>query len=175
MSVQAMSWVLENSESRLGPRHVLISIANHAKADGTGAWPSIQTIAREARLSEREVQYSLKILESLGELAIGSGAGPKGCNLYSLPKMLMDTVRKVCTPQNRARGVQNPAKNVVDFAPEPKSFNRPLKQPSNTAPQAGAPHAPEQLRRIEAKNRRLEQEKQIRAELYAGAGPSVTR
>lgn len=87
MSVQAMSWVLEHSESRLGPRLVLLSIANHARADGTGAWPAIATIAREARLSEREVQYAVRKLVAGGELEVQSGFGPKGTNLYSLPRM----------------------------------------------------------------------------------------
>lgn len=92
MSVQAIAWVLEHSESRLGPRHVMISIANHAKADGTDAWPSIETIAHEARLSEREVRYALRDLEEMGELVVQMRAGPHGCNLYSIVKMAIEKV-----------------------------------------------------------------------------------
>lgn len=126
LSVQAISWVLENSQSRLGPRHVLISIANHAKRDGTGAWPSIKTIALESRLSEREVQYALRTLVSIGELAIQQGEGPHGTNLYSMPMMGAKSA-----PANSAgckiqqTGVQISAEMGVDFAPEPS-----LKQPS---------------------------------------------
>src|SRR5690348_2532602 len=87
MSVQAMGWVFENSESRLGPRHVLLSIANHADRYGRNAFPSVRTIAHEARLSPREVQYAIPILVDLGELLSQRGAGPGGANLYSLPKM----------------------------------------------------------------------------------------
>ncbi|MFZ1008364.1 MAG: helix-turn-helix domain-containing protein, partial [Candidatus Sulfotelmatobacter sp.] len=68
MSVQAMVWVIEFSESELGARLVLLSIANHAKADGTAAWPSVPTIAHEAKLSERAVRYNLRILERIGEI-----------------------------------------------------------------------------------------------------------
>lgn len=87
MSVQAISWVLENSESRLGARHVLISIANHAQSDGTGSWPSIATIGRESKLSEREVRYALRELEEMGELHTEIASGPRGCNMYTLQNM----------------------------------------------------------------------------------------
>lgn len=126
MSVQAISWVLENSESRLGPRHVLISIANHADRLGKNAWPSVATIARESRLSEREVQYALRDLVKLGELKVERSAGPKGTNLYSLTLMQEFAPRKVCTPaKSDIEGVQNTTFGGVDFAPEPS-----LKQPS---------------------------------------------
>lgn len=88
MSIQAITWVIEQSESRLGPRHVLISIANHARPDGTGAWPSIATIAHEAKLSEREVQRSLRTLALLGELEVYDGLGPHGTHYFVLKKML---------------------------------------------------------------------------------------
>lgn len=124
LSVQAISWVLEHSESRLGPRHVLISIANHAKSDGTGSWPSVQTISHEARLSEREVRYALRELEKSGELQTLKGAGPHGCNLYSLARMKrFPHGGQSLQGQKRTIGGQNRAKKVSDFAPEP-SFNR---------------------------------------------------
>ena len=121
MSVQALSWVFEHSESRLGARHVLLSIANHAKSDGSGAWPSVQTIARESRLSEREVQYAFKELEVLGELERRMGAGKNGTTIYSLPKMRgAKFAPGGCKIEQE--GVQNRAEIGVDFAPEPKSI-----------------------------------------------------
>ena len=89
MSVQAMAWVLTESKSTLGTRLVALAIANYAKHDGTGAWPSIATIARDARLSPRQVQYSIRKLEhELEELSVTIGGGPrKGTNLYALKKM----------------------------------------------------------------------------------------
>lgn len=117
LSVQAISWVLEFSESRLGPRHVLLSIANHAKSDGTGAWPSVDTIAHESRLSEREVRYALRELEKSGELQTETGEGPRGCNLYSLP-MMGQSLQGQKTTENDSRGA-NSAEPMQDFAPEP--------------------------------------------------------
>ena len=87
MSVQAISWVLSHSKSKLGARLVLLSIANHARDDGTGAWPSIATISKEAHISERQVQYSIRILQKIGEVQRQERVGPYGTNMYSLPMM----------------------------------------------------------------------------------------
>lgn len=84
MSVQAMAWVFANSRSKLGARLVLLSIANHAKADGTGAWPSVAVLADESGLSERETRYALRKLEGIGELSTEMGGGPKGTSLYAI-------------------------------------------------------------------------------------------
>jgi hypothetical protein len=88
LSVQAISWVIDNSKQNLGPFIVLLMIANHARSDGTGAWPSVATIARESRLSERQTRYCLRKLEQSGELQTQIKAGPHGTNTYSLPLMV---------------------------------------------------------------------------------------
>jgi len=162
LSVQAISWVLEKSESRLGSRHVLISIANHAKSDGTGAWPSVQTISHEARLSEREVRYALRDLEKSGELLTLSGEGPRGCNLYSLPLM-----GQSLQGQKTTQGGQNTSVAHTDFAPEP-SFNRP--KPSKTrlqTPQAPSPH--KQFTNTQAKQNRIAGDLNRRIEANVGS------
>ncbi len=87
LSVQAISWVIENSKHSLGSFIVLFMIANHARDDGTGAWPSIATLARESRMSERQVRYCLRRLERSGELQTQIACGPYGTNMYSLPQM----------------------------------------------------------------------------------------
>jgi hypothetical protein len=109
VSVQALSWVLDNSESEHAARLVLISIANHCDKYGRNAWPTISTIGSEARLCEREVRQSLRELESLGELETLTAAGPRRSNLYSLPKM---------------QGAENaPAKNApAEFVAEGAEF-----------------------------------------------------
>jgi len=65
-------------------------IANHAKSDGSGAWPSIHTIAKESRLSDRTVQRCIRRLTRKWkvwppELIVRTGKGPYGSNLYDLP------------------------------------------------------------------------------------------
>jgi hypothetical protein len=59
MSWQATVWVLEHSESRLGDRCVLLSIANHCNREGSDSHPSLGTIAHEARVSVRNAQRSV--------------------------------------------------------------------------------------------------------------------
>lgn len=85
--MQAISWVIKNSKSIRGCRLVLLLIANYAKDNGTGAWPSLRTLAKQTRLSERQVRYCLRRLEKSGELHTQREKGPYGTNLYSFPKM----------------------------------------------------------------------------------------
>ncbi len=70
MSIQAIAYVLEHSESRGLPRLVLLAIANHADAFGMNAYPSIGKIAQEARVHRATVYRSLAALEQSGELEI---------------------------------------------------------------------------------------------------------
>ena len=84
MSVQALSWVLDKSKSRLAARLVLLSIANHANQEGEQAWPSIETIAREAHISERQAQRAILDLASIGELMICLQGGPNKTHLFRM-------------------------------------------------------------------------------------------
>lgn len=96
LSVQAISWVIDHSQHKGNTFVVLLMIANHARSDGTGAWPSVQTIAKESRLSRRTVQRCVHRLSlpwsgrknwhtSPPELNVRVGKGPYGSNLYELP------------------------------------------------------------------------------------------
>ena len=122
-----MSWVMESSQATLASRLVLLAIANHAKADGTDAWPSVATLAKEARISEVQTHRCIKRLQKIGELAIEIAAGPKGTNLYRLPKFgqlaLNDTPHQIDTPSNRSKKTGTPpsfsAHPPIRMAPEP--------------------------------------------------------
>jgi hypothetical protein len=87
VSVQAIAWVLEESESKLAARLVLLSIANHAKADGSNAWPSLDQLALEAGVTRRHAIRCNRELEDLGELGVRRNKGPSGTNRYDLTKM----------------------------------------------------------------------------------------
>jgi hypothetical protein len=86
MSHQATTWVIEFSESRLADRLVLLAIAHRVSNDSGVAFPSIDTICREANLSERQVKYSIKRLEKMGELKVERSGSELGTNLYRMPK-----------------------------------------------------------------------------------------
>src|SRR5262245_56548309 len=94
MSIKVMSHVWEHSQQKGSYLLTLLAIADYAHDDGTRAYPSVGTLARKTRLSERNVQYVLHKLADSGELVIQHGAGPKGCHVYSIP-----LTRPVTTPQ----------------------------------------------------------------------------
>jgi hypothetical protein len=61
--------VLKHSEESIaGRRLVLLVLADHAHGDGRCSWPSVKTIAHEARMSERGVRYALRELEAAGRI-----------------------------------------------------------------------------------------------------------
>lgn len=82
MSVQALGWVLEHSEAAGAARLVLIALANHADATGW-CWPSMATIAREARMSEDTARRAVRALELAGGLEVHLGGGRRS-NRYRL-------------------------------------------------------------------------------------------
>ena len=90
MSYQATGWVLEFSESQLGARLVLHSIAYHLNKDADWCFPSLDTIAKECRMTKSGVIQAMERLEQSGELTVerterpGSGS----VNRYSMPLFL---------------------------------------------------------------------------------------
>lgn len=76
MSVHVVSWAFR--EAPVEDKHdllVLLVLAEHAHEDGSGAWPSVATIAKLARLSPRRVQYALRQLEAAGIITTKPRAG----------------------------------------------------------------------------------------------------
>lgn len=127
MSVQALSWVFDHSESELAARHVLLSIANHADKFGQNSWPSFPTIAQEARVTEKTVQRSIKELVSLGELKVLIGAGPNRSNLYSLAKMEEDNL-------SSSKVVKEDILSLGGGHPVPRNKEEPSLTVLNTSP-----------------------------------------
>jgi Helix-turn-helix domain len=82
VSIKVSTYVWEYSEHKGTALLLMLAIADHAHDDGGGAYPSIATLARKARTSERNVKLLLPKLEGSGELEVKRGAGPHGTNLY---------------------------------------------------------------------------------------------
>lgn len=84
MSVRVLSWVLEHSPvDHRGDLLTLIVLADHASDDGGGAYPSVETLARKARLSRRGVFDALKRLREIGAI-VPEGRGPSGTVAYRI-------------------------------------------------------------------------------------------
>lgn len=110
MSIECTRWVWQHSRSRNSDRLVLLCIADFANPDGTGAYPSVGTIAAWTGLDERTVRYSLRYLElDLKELAVVKGEGRHGTNRY---QVLMSEGGKVFPPQSDSRGEKSSGEKI---------------------------------------------------------------
>jgi hypothetical protein len=83
MSVHAISWVLKHSDATLGARLVLISLADHAHDDGSHAFPSVDTLVKETRMTRRAVQAALRKLEAAGDI-VNTSTMKSGTREYAI-------------------------------------------------------------------------------------------
>jgi hypothetical protein len=71
VSIEAIHWALNTAPIPRDRRDasslaaVLVGLANHADPDGRNAFPSVATLARYTRLSERSVRYAVRALQDL--------------------------------------------------------------------------------------------------------------
>lgn len=137
MSVTALSWVLEHSDARLADRLVLLVLADHAKSDGTGAWPGIDTIALYARVSRRTAIYSLQSLEAAGAI-VKTGTSRAGTSVWTVVMAVqtsfdgLDKGGADIAPADSAP-VQSTTDRGAESAPDP-SENRPSTPPLTPPP-----------------------------------------
>lgn len=122
MSLKTMVWVLEHSEERLGRRLVLLALAEYAHDNGTSAYPSVATIARKARLSDRQVKRALSELEAAGAIS-RTGESPSGTVIWTVSMAGYGGDNTSPPP------VTNPPEGVPDLSPDPVK-----EQPSENPP-----------------------------------------
>lgn len=72
--VEALTAVWAQSEARDSDLLVFLAIANDYNHEHEAAWPTVDRLASMSRVSPRQVQYSLRRLVELGELAIDERA-----------------------------------------------------------------------------------------------------
>jgi Helix-turn-helix domain len=82
VSWDAVGHVVRYSRHKGGELLVLILLANHAGSDDWSCWPSINLLAREARLTRRQVQRIVRTLEASGEITTEVGGGRGHATLY---------------------------------------------------------------------------------------------
>lgn len=154
MSIQAVSYVLELSNAKLGDRCVLLSIANHADKYGEEAWPSIATMASEANVSERTVYTCLDNLAQQGEIECsGERKNRHGrpTKIWCMPRMSkpVDTsgyeTDDNLKPLQSKPEVDNNSHNIVE-----PSLNRPIGSARKTKGTSKIPPDFEDVRRYGA-------------------------
>lgn len=127
MSIQAVAWVLEQSETKGLQRLVMISLANHADENGE-CWPSHQRIAGEAASSVQQIRRVLAALEESGVIERLTNAAPdarmrpdRRTNLYRLvgygrPQEGHPSPERVA-PQRRAGSPSAPERVALEGGP----------------------------------------------------------
>lgn len=101
MSIRVLDRVWKQSRAKGGDLLVELAIADFADDEGN-AYPSIPTLGKKSRLSDRQVKRSLQNLEQLGELKVLRGKGPHGTNRYRLRS-------DIVSRDNLSQGVPNEA------------------------------------------------------------------
>lgn len=132
-----MVWADESIKSK-SELLVLLAIADHCNDQGL-CWPSIETLAKKSRISQRQTQRLLENLFSRGKLTLDYNAGPKGTNVYGLDVggchgVTPDKSVPVMSPEVRGdTGVPvmspEPSGTVNGYHQEPSSYVPPPKQP----------------------------------------------
>ena len=152
MSVRLMGSVFELDIASTW-KLVLLAMADHARDDGTGCYPSVELLAKKTSQSRRGVQKILRLLEDAGLIAASkvSRGGPRHSTEYKLtlhnrePRSLFASTQPR-TPVPETANIRTPnrepecAKPRTGFArtiknhQEPSLNLRPLARPSSRPP-----------------------------------------
>lgn len=129
MSVYVISWVLKHSEAKHAQRLVLLVLADHASSDGTDSYPSVRTIAREARLSETAVHTALTKLKAAGRIE-AAGESEWKTTVYRV--QMNEGVESAPPPDSAPVEGADPAQTPpADSVPKPSFKDKPPSEPSS--------------------------------------------
>jgi hypothetical protein len=119
MSIQAVAWVLDSSESRGITRLVLLSLANHANEEAV-CWPAQRTIAREAGIGTGTVSAALQRLVAIGEIEVVKPGTARLSTTYRLARL----PSAASTPGVSAASTSGP-RRIIRNHQEPSSAHLP--------------------------------------------------
>lgn len=137
MSVRSMARVWAESSHAGTELLMLLAIADFADDDGR-AYPAVATLAAKCRMTPRNANYILAVLQESGELEVRANQGPRGTNRYRIVFEAMAPAAE-STHTNRPRGMQSDAgvkssAGVKCISQTPaKDFTPPL-QPTSDEP-----------------------------------------
>jgi hypothetical protein len=121
MAIEVMSWVMEHSQAETPAEQLLLLlIANHAREDGTNAFPHLDTLARRAKMNKNAVGRVISRLEKKGVVKVFRWPGFG--NVYHV--VLPDVVQEDPTaPPAGARGKRSSVR--IDKDGSVVKMNRP--------------------------------------------------
>jgi hypothetical protein len=161
MSWQATSWVIENSKHKGSCLLVMMIIANCANESGQDCWPGIARLAKDTRMSQRQLIRIIERLETSGELAVKHSSG-RFPNHYGFPLMNPDildanpdkmsvlqptpTLTQLCPPNTDISGLNTDTAMSTDPS---------LERSKNGQHTASAPAVSSSTKRIASRPARL--------------------
>ena len=136
MAIKITEYVWEHSGQEGSALLLLLAIADNANFDTWEAWPSVETLARRARVSPRQAKRMIHKLAEDGEIEIRYREGPRMCNVYRIKGSDTHDTMSPMTPCHPVSKVVTSTVGVVtstvkggDIAMSPKP-SRTVKEPS---------------------------------------------
>jgi len=132
VSLEALTRVWRESKAEHSDLLIMLALADYMDDHGQ-AWPSLDTIAKKARIGRRTVLDRLPLLVSTGELEVETGGGRSGTTLYRLGQHYRGwSEQDTGTVGGTSAGRGNGAK----FAPraEPRRIPHPNRNEPKTPP-----------------------------------------
>jgi hypothetical protein len=118
VSIEVLSAVWKRSTQEGKCLLVLLALADNADEDRWLAWPSVATLAKKARMSERSVQRALRSLEDAGEIVLVREGGRVDGKYRSAVYRVLPQGRQPVAPDSTT-GVSGGASGVPTVSPEP--------------------------------------------------------
>jgi hypothetical protein len=141
MSIKIMTKLWENGPQNKTQLLVLLALADFANDEGH-CWPSMATIAKKARLTDRGARKVVRQLEADGWLEVRTGSGRHRCNVYTVktePKTGNEEPRTgfPAEPEDPKQGTE-----------KTETLNRSSAKPSKTSNETSNGYAREILCRV---------------------------
>lgn len=84
MSIRVMTQVWDRSRMKGSALLLQLALADFARDDGGGAYPSLSTLSQKVRMGERQAQRLIRLLVSAREVAVVTGGGRGRANNYAV-------------------------------------------------------------------------------------------
>lgn len=133
MSISVLTAIWARPPCSGGDLLCLLAIADNADDEGY-AWPSMDTIARKANLSERGARKCVRNLQDMGLIEVESGGGRRKTNAYQITTCGVGHDESHKNPEQNSR---NPSSGYTE-----ETRNRAARNPEQSDTKPGTPVPP---------------------------------
>lgn len=133
MSVRVMADVYDVGPDDAVDHSVLLALANHCNDEGKSCFPSVQTIARMTRRSQKTVERSLQALEAGEWIVVKRGVGRGVFSTYTVNVVMLKRRQSVAFCEEDKRRLPRPEKatpTTVKGDSDGLLYGRPISNPS---------------------------------------------